>query len=120
MHRNKWVISDVLLINGCDPKLIPQYYQYRVLNQIEQLNAGYLNNSEVFYLNLNPLTVSDFRVIIFIRCRWTKEVDEAITFARKLNKKVLFDIDDLIIDTKYTNSKSYVHSLSQSEKKFVW
>jgi glycosyltransferase involved in cell wall biosynthesis len=104
------------LVNGCDPKLIPQTYQYRVLNQIEQLNAGYLNSSEVFYLNLNPLMVSDFRVIIFIRCRWTKEVDEAITLARKLNKKVLFDIDDLIIDTKYTNTNTYVLSLSQSEK----
>jgi glycosyltransferase involved in cell wall biosynthesis len=46
----------------------------------------------------------------------TKEIEEAITLAKKLNKKVLFDIDDLVFDTNYTNLNTYVKNLSKSEK----
>ena len=115
--ENSRTVSDVLFISGCKLNL-PQSYRYRVLHQIEQLNAGYLVSSELFYLNLNPLMISDFRVIIFFRCPWTKEVDIAIMLAKKLNKKVLFDIDDLVFDTKYTNTNTFVQALSPYEKSY--
>ena len=107
-----------MFVNGCYPNILPHPYRYRVLNQIEQLNADFLESIEIFYLKLNYLIVRDFRIIIFYRCPWTEEVDKAIRLAKKLNKKVLFDIDDLVIDTKYTNLISYIHeNLSLSEKK---
>ena len=112
----KRIVSDVLFINGCDPKILPHPYRYRVLNQIEQLEAGYLDSIDIFYLKLNPIIVSDFRIIIFYRCPWTEQVDLAINIAKKLNKKVLFDIDDLVIDTKYTELIPYIQALSESEK----
>jgi hypothetical protein len=62
--------------------------------------------------------ISDFRVIIFFRCPWNKEVDIAIKFAKKLNKKILFDIDDLVFDLKYTNTNTYVQALSPYEKSY--
>lgn len=62
--------------------------------------------------------ISDFRVIIFFRCPWTKDVGLAILLAKKLNKKVLFDIDDLVFDTKYTNIDTYIQSLSPYEKSY--
>lgn len=110
-------VSDVLFINGCHSDILPHPHRYRVLNQIEQLNARFLNSIEIFYLRLNPFIVRDFRVIIFYRCPWTEEVDKAISLAKRLNKKVLFDIDDLVIDTKYTDLIPYIQTLSASEKK---
>jgi glycosyltransferase involved in cell wall biosynthesis len=113
---NKRIIRDVLFINGCDPNFLPHPYRYRVLHQIEQLNAGNLLSSDEYYLNIDPLIVRDFRFIIFYRCPWTKQVGEAITLAKNLNKKVFFDIDDLVINTKYTNLIPYVQTLSKNEK----
>ena len=111
-------INDVLFVNGCNSNLISDSYIYRVLHQIEQLNAANLESREIFYLNLNPLIVCDFRIIIFFKCPWTKEVDEAITLAKNLNKKVLFDIDDLFFDIKYTNNNTYSQEFSPYEKTY--
>lgn len=114
----KRVIRDVLFINGCNPNIFPYPYRYRVLHQIEQLNAGFLDTYEIYYLNFNPLIISDFRVIIFYLCPWTDNVGKAISLAKKLKKKILFDIDDLVIDTKYTNLIPYLQNISVSEKLF--
>ena len=51
--------------------------------------------------------VFNYRVIIFYRTPWTESVNEAIELANILNKKVLFDIDDLVIDKKYTDLISW-------------
>ena len=109
-------VSDVLFINGCHHSILPHPHRYRVLNQMEQLRAGFLESVEVFYLKLNHFIIRDFRVIIFYRCPWTEEVGKAITLAKSLNKIVLFDIDDLVIDTKYTDLIPYIQTLSASEK----
>ena len=113
----KRIIRDVLFVNGCDPNILPHPYRYRVLHQIEQLNAGFLDTYEIYYMNLNPLFISDFRVIIFYRCPWTDNVGKAISLAKSLNKKVFFDIDDLVIDTKYTDLVPYLQTISTSQKK---
>ena len=113
---NKRIIRDVLFINGCDPNILPHSYRYRVLHQMEQLNAGNLLSFDSYYLNIDPLIVRDFRFIILYRCPWTKQVEEAITLAKNLNKKVFFDIDDLVINKKYTNLIPYVQALSRKEK----
>lgn len=34
------ITGDVLYANGCYPDIFPDSYRYRILNQIEQLNAG--------------------------------------------------------------------------------
>ena len=115
-NKNKRFIKDVLFINGCDNKNVPHPYRYRVLHQMEQLDAGFLESDEYFYLNFEPLIVRDYRIIIFFRCPWTEKVGEAINISKSLNKKILFDIDDLVIDTKYTNKIPYIKTLSLEEK----
>ena len=110
-------IKDILFINGCNPKILPHPYRYRVLHQIEQLKVGFLESDEFFYLDFNKTIVRNYRVIIFFRCPWTKNVEEAIKLAKNLNKKVLFDIDDLVFDTKYTEALPYIKALSPNEKK---
>ena len=114
--NNKRIIKDILFINGCHQSL-PHPYRYRVLHQMEQLNARFLETNEIFYLKLDPIKVSDYRIIIFYRCPWTPKVGESIKLAIILNKKVLFDIDDLIIDTKYTEMIPYIKTLSSKKKK---
>ena len=114
---SKIFICDVLFIVGVSKIDLNQVYRYRVLHQIEQLKAGYLTSKDVFYLDLDPDIVRNFRVIIFCRCPWTDKVGEAILIAKSLNKKILFEIDDLVFDTKYTNTNTYVQKLSVDEKK---
>ena len=103
------IINDVLFISGTAKTILNQVYRYRILHEIEQLNAGYLTASEKYYLNLDPHIVRNFRTIIFSRCPLTAKVEEAISLAKSLNKTILFEIDDLVFDTKYTNSIPFVH-----------
>lgn len=114
--NNKRIIKDVLFVNGCNIKIIPHSYRYRVLHQMEQINAGFLESDEYFYENLNPLIVLNYRVIIFFRCPWTQKIEDAISLAKNLNKKILFDIDDLVIDTKYTDDIHFLKTLSPKQK----
>ena len=111
-------IKDVLFINGCNSIFLPHPYRYRVLHQIEQLSAGSLQSDEFYFLSFDPDIVRFYRVIIFFRCPWTEKIYQAIKLAKEFNKKVLFDIDDLIIDTKYTDTNTYIKNLSYREKAF--
>ena len=113
---NKRIIKDVLFINGYDSNIVPHPYRYRVIHQMEQLNAGFLESNEIFYLDFEPIIVCNYRVIIFFRCPWTENVDKAIKLAKELNKRVLIDIDDLVIDKKYTKLIPYLKTLSTKEK----
>ena len=118
MNTNKKrIIKDVLLINGYDINLNSQSYRYRVLNQIEQLNTGSFEYDELFYLNLESSMVLNYRFFIFFHCPWTEKIEQSILLAKSLNKKVLFDIDDLIFDTKYTDQIQCIKNLNINEKK---
>ena len=63
--KNKRDVKDVLFINGCNPNLLPHPYRYRVLHQIEQLQVGFLESDEIFYLDFIPIIVRYYRVLIF-------------------------------------------------------
>ena len=43
-------------------------------------------------------------------------LDKAISLAKTLQKKVLFDIDDLVFDTKYTDLVPYLQTIPEKEK----
>ena len=109
-------IKDVLFISGYKSKSVHQLYRYRILHQKEQLNAGFLESDDNYYLKFDPLLVRDYRIIIFYRCPLTNKVEEAITLAKSLNKRILFDIDELVFDTKFTNALPYIKTLSEKQK----
>ena len=108
--------GDVLFISGCTYKELPTNFKYRILHQMEQLKAGDLVSNTFFFLDLDPLLIKDYRFIIFYRCPWTPIVEKAIKLAKKLNKRVFCDIDDLAIDTKYTKMLPYKEDSTSFER----
>ena len=115
--KSKMIFTkDILFINGCNPTVIPHPFRYRVLHQIEQLQSGFLDSDYYYFLSFDPDIVRYYRIIIFFRVQWTEKIGKAISLANSLNKKVLFDIDDLIIDTKYTDIIPYIQNLPKINK----
>lgn len=107
------MFMDVLFINGC---FLPHPSRYRVTHQREQLFANGVSSNEVFYENLSLDLVKRYRLFIFFRCPYTDMVGEFIKLAKSMNKRVLFDIDDLVIDRKYTDQIPYVQNMPPEDK----
>ena len=108
------ICADVLFINGT---FLPHPARYRVTHQKEQLFAYNVTSSEVFYEDLKLEYVKQYRVFIFFRCPINETIEEFIKLARKYNKTVLFDIDDLVIDKKYTSQIKYLKTMTADELK---
>lgn len=109
------VFKDVLFINGCYEG-VPHPIRYRVTHQREQLEACNVSTNQIYYENLQLDQVRYYRTFIFFRCPYTPVVGEFIELAKKLNKKVLFDIDDLVVDKKYTDTIKYLDSMTKEER----
>src|SRR5262249_1740112 len=88
------LFRDVLFIDGCT---LPHPSRYRVIHQVEQLKMAGLSATGVFYEQLTLEHVKYHHALVFFRCPHTDMVAQAIALAKRLNKAVLFDIDDLVI-----------------------
>lgn len=106
---------DVMFINGCDYSL-PHPIRYRVDHQIEQLEASGYSCFKVDAWNISERLVRNARMFIVYRCPYTDELGHFIEEAKKLNKRVLYDIDDLVIDTAYTDKIPFIQNMSAAEK----
>ena len=110
------VFKDVLFINGVDMNALPHPPRYRVLHQIEQLKASNRECDFVFYADVDLKLVRTYRTFIIYRAPYTEKLGEFINKAKELNKTVLYDVDDLVIDTKYTEQIKYLDTMSKSER----
>ncbi|MEG2044909.1 MAG: glycosyltransferase [Clostridia bacterium] len=111
--RPNQVFMDVLFINGCT---LSHPTRYRVEHQVEQLAAGGLTSRVIESQSLTMELIKNFRVFIFFRCPITDTVRDFITMAKKYNKRVIFDIDDLVIDEKYTKTIKHLDTMSAEER----
>ena len=109
------VYKDVLFISGCREDL-PHPWRYRVVHQREQMEACHLSTDEVYYQALSMDQLRFYRVFIFFRCPYTDLLGNFAAMAKKLNKKVIYDIDDLVIDTEYTDQISYVQQMKKEDR----
>ena len=107
------IFGDVLFINGC---YLPHPSRYRISHQREQFLAGGMIAEEVFYTELTLEYLKRYRAFIFYRCPYTDMIGEFIEKAKSFNKAVIYDIDDLVIDTKYTDNIPYLKTMSKEEK----
>lgn len=105
---------DVLFINGCT---LPHPTRYRVSHQKEQLLAYNITSDDVYYEDLTLELIKYYRVFVFFRCPFTDTIGEFIDISKKNNKTVLFDIDDLVIDRKYTDQIEYLKTMSEEDKR---
>lgn len=112
-HKKKKDYKDILFINGC---ALPHPSRYRVNHQIEQLESNGLTCDSVFYDQVNQDLLKYYRGFIFFRCPITDQIKDFISSAKASNKKCFFDIDDLVIDTKYTDKIKYVINMSKEDK----
>lgn len=106
-------MKDVLFINGCT---LPHPSRYRVEHQMEQLSAFGISSDTVLYTELKPEKLKYYRSIIIFRCPITPEVEEIINKAHYFNKKVFYDIDDLVIDKKYTDKIENTQKMNKEER----
>ncbi|WP_082029276.1 ATP-binding cassette domain-containing protein [Beduini massiliensis] len=106
-------LKDVLFINGCT---LPQTTRYRIENQREQLAYENITSEAVFFDKLSLDLVKGFKMFIFYRCPYTESVSGFIKIAQKMNKAVLYDIDELVIDGEYTKSIKYLDTMSEEER----
>lgn len=113
--ENKKVTPHILVIDGVE-NAIPQCTRYRVLNKVEQLESF---GQKVWFVNNSSFELGyaeHASKIIIYRCGYSDKLAELIRLAKKYNKPVYYDIDDLVIDTKYTDQLSYTQNLSPKEK----
>lgn len=108
--------KDVLFINGCPRDLLPHPPRYRVTHQMEQLKINGYTCDEVFFENVDLKQVRMYSCFVIFRAPYTEKLNEFVQSARSWNKPVLYDIDDLVIDTKYTNENKYVQSMDAKTK----
>ena len=104
---------DVLFVNGCP---LPHPYRYRVQHQREQLLACGLSTAEVYMDDLQPELLHRCRTVLLYRCPITPALREFIERAKFFRKSVLYDLDDLVIDTKYTDTIPYVRQMAPKDK----
>lgn len=109
---DRMIYGDILFINGCT-LLHPQ--RYRVDHQIEQLRAAGFHCEGISYEKIDLKYLKYYRGFVFFRCPITDNVREFIKVAKAENKIVFYDIDDLVIDQKYTNTIKYLKSMSKEE-----
>ncbi|MDR3157196.1 MAG: glycosyltransferase [Lactobacillales bacterium] len=106
----------ILIIDGVENQ-IPQCTRYRVLNKKEQLESlGY----KVRVVNNSKLQVSRIeyaKMVIVYRAPYSDLLSLIADLCHKYSIPILFDIDDLVIDTKYTDLLNYTKNLSQFDKK---
>ena len=117
-HRNPDAPTfvDVMFINGCDYS-VPHPIRYRVDHQMQQLEAAGLSCMKIDAWNLDLDMARNARSFIIFRCPYNDLIGDFIKQVKLLNKKVYFDIDDLVIDTKYTDAIPYVQQLGAKERR---
>lgn len=113
--KNKKTKEHILIIDGVE-NAIPQCTRYRVENKAAQLKSlGF----DVWVVNASSFQMGyaeHASHIIIYRTGYSEELRELCRLAKKYDKPVYYDIDDLVIDTKYTDQLTYTQNLSEVDK----
>lgn len=103
----------VLFVNGCD---LPTLHRYRVEHQREQLEMLGVSTDEVHYCSVRPEDADRADVFVIYRCPITDGVSSFIERLHTQGKMIYFDVDDLVTDTRYTDSLPVVRSMAQEDR----
>lgn len=114
-RENSRVYRDILFISGCNEQL-PHPHRYRVVHQMEQLEAGGYTCDTVYFQELKPWMVRCYGAFVIFRCPMTDTLREFATMAKQMNKPLWYDVDDLVIDTKYTDQIPFLDRMQPEER----
>lgn len=109
------VYRDILFISGCNEQL-PHPHRYRVVHQMEQLEACGYTCDTVYFQELKPWMVRCYGAFVIFRCPMTDTLREFATMAKQMNKPLWYDVDDLVIDTKYTDQIPFLDRMQPEER----
>ena len=109
------VYRDILFISGCNEQL-PHPHRYRVVHQMEQLEAVGYTCDTVYFQELKPWMVRCYGAFVIFRCPMTDTLREFATMAKQMNKPLWYDVDDLVIDTKYTDQIPFLDRMQPEER----
>lgn len=109
------VFKDVLFIDGCGT-VLPHPSRYRVSHQREQLLSYGITSDQVYFADLDLKQIGWYNVFVFFRCPLNETTEKFVKLAKRYQKTVLYDIDDLVFDTKYTDTIPYVTALEKKER----
>ena len=109
------VYRDILFISGCDEHL-PHPHRYRVEHQMEQLASGGYTCDTVYFQDLKPWMVRCYGAFVIFRCPMTDTLREFAAVAKQMNKPLWYDVDDLVIDTKYTDQIPFLDRMRPEER----
>ena len=109
------VYRDILFISGCNEQL-PHPHRDRGVHQMEQLEAGGYTCDTVYFQELKPWMVRCYGAFVIFRCPMTDTLREFATMAKQMNKPLWYDVDDLVIDTKYTDQIPFLDRMQPEER----
>lgn len=115
-NNDKRMCKDVLFIDGCG-ELLLHPSRYRVVHQIEQLQMNNLSCDSIYVEDATENLAYMYRVFVIFRCAYNEQLGKLVQNIHDLNKKVYYDIDDLVIDTVYTDQIPYLNTFSLEERK---
>lgn len=79
-------------------------FRYRAYNVMQALEKSVKYEASCFLveeLKIVSKLLDKIDLIILQRCKWSVELESFVKYAKSKNKKIIYDMDDLIYDTKY-------------------
>lgn len=107
-------VKDVLFINGC---FLEHPTRYRVYHQMQQLESNNITCDTVWYADLKEYHLENYKCFIIFRAVYTEELEKFIKKARNKNKKIFFDMDDLVFERKYVDTLDHVKKMNKEDYK---
>lgn len=104
--------GDVLMVSIDEPLLD----RYRTDHMIESLRSTGTSVDKVFYYELTAEHAKHYNTFIFYRVPWVDEFEKFFADVRKKNKVAVYAVDDLVIDTKYTNQIPVVQQMAPGDR----
>lgn len=104
--------GDILIVSINDSLLD----RYRTDHMIESLESTGASVGKIFYYELKPEHIKRYNAFIFYRCPWVPEFKDIFKEINKKNKVSIYAVDDLVIDTKYTDTLPVVQALMPEDR----
>lgn len=110
--NKKCSFKDILFINGCP---IDYCERYRVIHKMEELNAYGISSDEISIEMLSEDLIKYYSGFIIYRTPWNENIDNFVKLAKKENKIVFYDIDDLVFDLEFTKTIKELKTFSKGQ-----